>query len=424
MMPGARSPGDLTLSHYVTVHPPETVTTVNRTAESAPMEAGLDQPTIDAIWKQTVSLYETGLHPAIAICLRRRGKVVLDRAIGHLRACEPEENGSVTQALATPDTLFNLFSASKAITAMVIHQLDERHLVHLDDPVAEVIPEFGRRGKEWITLRHILTHRAGIPTIPGTEVDLDLLADSDRIVGILCDAEPVSPAGRRLAYHALTGGYVLGEVVKRVTGKDIQTYLKDEITEPIGFENFRFGVADDRIDEVAVHASTGPRMMPPVSTLLKRALGVGVQEAIDLSNDPRFLTAVIPSGNLITTANEGCLFYEMLLRSGELNGVRVFDRRTVRRAVAEHGHLEFDFTLCLPVRYGMGFMLGHSFFSPYGAETHRAFGHLGFTNVIAWADPERDLSCCIMTSGKPFITLRALKWIGLMRLISRVCPRT
>src|SRR6185437_13416594 len=201
----------------VRVYPADQVTTRDG-AEADPREAGLTAEGVAEIWASVVRLYETGLHPAIALCLRRRGKVVIDRAIGHARGNAPGAAPDAPKVLATPRTLFNIYSASKAITAMVVHLLDERGLLHLDDPVAEYLPEFGRNGKDWITMRHILTHRAGIPAIPkGVHVDLELVADPRRAYEALCDAPPVSPPGRRLAYHALTGGYIVGAVVERIT---------------------------------------------------------------------------------------------------------------------------------------------------------------------------------------------------------------
>ena len=112
----------------------------------------------------------------------------------------------------------------------------------------------------------------------------------------------------------------------------------------------------------------------------------------------------------------------MLRCEGELNGVRIFDRRTVRRAVAEQSSLELDTILMMPVRYGMGFMLGARYGSFYGPNTPKAFGHLGFTNVLAWADPGRQISVALMNSGKPFITPELLLWVNIMRTISKQIP--
>ncbi len=406
---------------HVRHFPAEEVTTTHHDAEDDPRAAGLDREAVAAMWKAVVSLYQTGLHPAIALSVRRRGVVLIDRAIGHVRGNAPGDPASAEKPLARPSSLYNLFSASKAVTAMVVHLLDERGLVHLDDAVCEYIPEFGHKGKEWVTIRHVLTHRAGIPAVEGAPVDVSLLADRKRILQLLCEAEPVSVPGRRLAYHAITGGYVLGEIVERVTGRPLRKVLEDEIARPLGLSDFSYGVPEARLGEVAENAFTGLPAMPPLSYLLQRSLGVGVAEATALSNSREFLTAVVPSGNLITTADQACRFFEMLRQDGKLGGVRVFDRRTVRRAVAETSYLEIDSFLGLPVRYGMGFMLGGEHFSPYGANSAHAFGHIGFSNVIAWADPERELSACMMTTGKPFITPGQVSWITAVRTIAERC---
>jgi CubicO group peptidase (beta-lactamase class C family) len=415
-----RGPADLWTT--VRVFPAEEVTTT--AAESDPREVGLMPGGIAEIWESVVRLYETGLHPAIGLCIRRRGRVVLDRTIGHARGNAPGAPAEGPRELATPKTLFNLYSASKAMTAMVVHLLDEKGLLHLDDPVAEYLPEFGKHGKDWITMRHILTHRAGIPAIPpDAHVDLDLIADPWRVVHHLCESRPVSTPGRRLAYHALTGGYIVGAVVERITGRDIRAFWRDEVAAPLGFEHLSYGVAAEDVPRVAENAFTGPPTTPLYSAILKRAFGVGIHEAIALSNAPRFLTAVVPAGNIIATANEAARFFECLLRGGELDGVRVFGRRTVQRAVMEQTFLEVDSTIGLPVRYGMGFMLGAKWLSFWGPDTPRAFGHVGFTSVSVYADPDRDISVALMTTGKPMISLGQLWWLNVPRTIARVCSR-
>src|SRR5262249_37738865 len=151
-----------------------------------------------------------------------------------------------------------------------------------------------------------------------------------------------SVPGRRLAYHALTGGFVLGEVVRRVTGRDLRRFFGDEVLTPLGFRSFNYGVAPAGVEQVAENAYTGLPPFPPYSWLLERSLGVGIHDVVRLSNSPLFLTTIVPSGNIVGTANEGSRFFQLLLDGGELDGVRVFDRRTVRRAIAETSFLEID----------------------------------------------------------------------------------
>jgi CubicO group peptidase (beta-lactamase class C family) len=401
---------------------PAEVTSISP-SEVDPSLAGLTRAGIEQIWSATERLYETGLHPAIGLCVRRRGHVVLERAIGHLRGNAPTDPPDVPHVPIRYDSMFNIYSAAKAVTAMLVHLCDEKGLLHLDDPVAEYIPEFAQHGKERVTVRHILTHRAGIPAVPGTKIDLNHIGDPAYILDLVCRAKPMSVAGRRLSYHALTGGFVLAEVVRRVSGRDLRTFFRDEVRRPLGFASFDYGVARADIESVAENAFTGAPAMPPYSWMLERSLGVDIHEAARMSNDARFLTALVPSANLVGTAEEGSRFFEVLLRGGTLDGVKVFDRRTVRRAVAEQSYLEIDSFLGAPVRYGMGFMLGGNWFSLYGPESPHAFGHIGFTTVAVWADPERDISVALMTSGKPFITLGQVTWLKVARTIARVCPR-
>jgi len=306
---------------------------------------------------------------------------------------------------------------------MLVHLCDQRRLVHLDDPIAAYVPEFGRHGKDRITLRHVLTHRAGIPYIPPQFADVGLLTRPRDVVDILCDAPPSWRAGRRLAYHALTGGFMLGEVVERVTGKDLRTLLRDEILKPLGFDAFNYGVPEDRLPEVAQNAFTGPPVLPPISTMFRRLLSVELEEAVRISNDPRFNMAIVPAGNILSTGREATRFMELLLNGGELDGVRIFEPRTVTRAVAETSYLEIDLTLGVPFRYSMGFMLGAPVASLYGVQTTRAFGHLGFTNVFVYADPDRDISVALMTTGKPALSPGVARTLWVLQLIARRIPR-
>jgi CubicO group peptidase (beta-lactamase class C family) len=359
----------------------------------------------------------------MGLCVRHRGEVILDRAIGHTRGNTPEGVSHADLVQATPESRFNLFSASKVVVAMLTHLFDDRGFLHLDDAVAEYIPGFAKHGKMRITLRHVLTHRAGIPAVPMGSLDLDVLTDPEAMVEIMCEAKPQTRAGRRLAYHAITGGFVLAEVLRRVTGKGVRQLVQEEICDPLGLTGFNYGVPPDQVGSVALNSFTGPAPNRAYQWLLERSFGVKVQEAVELSNDPRFITGVIPSANIYSTAEEACRFFELLLREGEFGGVRVFSPRTVRRALVEQTYLELDTTLMMPVRYGMGFMLGGQRFSLYGNATPRAFGHMGFTNIVVWADPQRDLSVAFLNNGKPFITLQLVKWLAVAREISSRIPK-
>ncbi|RMD85295.1 MAG: class A beta-lactamase-related serine hydrolase [Candidatus Dadabacteria bacterium] len=399
------------------------VTSIDREAEVNPREVGSDPQAVEAVWRAVIRLYRSGIHPAIQLCVRRCGKILLNRAIGYARGGGPQDPPDAPKVRATVRTPFNIFSASKAITAMVIHLLDQRRLIHLDDPVCEYLPEFATSGKQWITIRHVLTHRAGIPNVPEEAIDLELLDHPEDIIDILSGVELLWRPGRQVAYHAISGGFILGEIVRRVTGSDIRQVLREEIQRPLGMRWLNYGVAPEDVERVALNYFTGPLVLPPVSTLLRRVLGIDFYRAIELSNDPRFLTAIVPAANVVATAEEHSRFYQLLLNGGELDGVRIFDRRTVRRATSEQSYLEFDLTLGVPLRYGMGFMLGGKWLSLYGTDTVYAFGHLGFTNVLGWADPERQVAAALMTSGKPVFYPELVYAFDILRRIKVACPK-
>jgi CubicO group peptidase (beta-lactamase class C family) len=392
--------------------------------EASPRDLGVYPASVERVWEAVQRLYRSGIHPAIQLCVRRFGAVLIDRAIGHASGNGPDDPPEAAKVPVTPATPFNIFSASKAVTAMVVHLLDQRDVIRLDDRVCEYLPEFAVRTKQWITIRHVLIHRAGLPNVPPGVMDLDRLDDPPGIVRLLSELKLTGRPGRQLAYHAVTGGFLLGEIVRRATGKTIREVLEEEISRPLGFRWLGYGVRPNQVDEVVVNYFTGPPPLPPLSIILRRALGVEFRQATAMANDPRFLTGIVPSANVIATANELSRFYQLLLDGGELDGIRIFDPRTIRRATSEQSYLELDLTLGLPFRYGMGFMLGADWLSPYGPDTRYAFGHIGFTNIVAWADPERQVAAALMTSGKPLV-YPELYWVfDILRQIGLACGKS
>jgi CubicO group peptidase (beta-lactamase class C family) len=364
--------------------------------------AGMSAEGVERIWAATERLYRRGMNPAITLCVRRLGHVVLDRSIGWARGGGPRDNGA-GRVLATPETPFCVFSASKAVTATVVHLLAERNVLQLGDRVTDYLPEFAGGGRDSITIAQVLSHRAGIPQLPPNMMDLERLEDPEKIIEAIPQLRSVHRPGAAVAYHTVTGGFVLGEVVRRVTGKDIRTVLREEILAPLGFRWMNYGVAAADVPRVGLSAPTGPPVLPPLSVLLTRALGMPVDQLTELANDPRLLTGIVPAGNVVTTANEMSRFMDLLRAGGTLDGVQVMRPRTIRRAIVETSYHEFDRTLGFPIRYSHGFMLGAQTMSLYGPDTDEAFGHLGFTNVFMWADPRRELAVGLITSGKPVV---------------------
>lgn len=406
------------------IHVPRDITSVTTTGiEEDPEPLGVGERSIRRIWAATREFYRSGMHPAIQLCLRRNGQIVLDRAIGHARGNGPQDPREAPKVLATPDTPFCVFSTSKGITAMVIHLLQERGALDICDRVTDYIPEYAAHGKGETTVAHVLEHRAGVPGLPRAALDLDRVNDREFLTRTICEAKPFVKPGTLLAYHAVSGGFILGEIVQRVTGKSVREVLADEILDPLGFRWGNYGVRPEDVEQAGFNYLTGPPLLPPLSTLVTRVLSQPIDKVVELSNDPRFQTAAIPSANVMTTANELSRFFEIFRAGGEMDGVRVMTPETIRRAITERSRLEIDLTLGFPTRFSYGLMLGAKVLSLYGLDTDLAFGHLGLINIMGWADPERGLSGGLITSGKAIVYPELPRFYGLMQRIASEIPK-
>jgi CubicO group peptidase (beta-lactamase class C family) len=291
------------------------------------------------------------------------------------------------------------------------------------DPVCRYIPEFAQHGKEGVTLLHVLAHQSGFPRAPSS-VDRDLVFDFDGMVQMLCSMKPAHRPGHDMAYHAITGGYILGEVVRRVTGKSVSEYLQDTLRGPMGWRYFTYGADDAVVPEIAVNENTGYPLVFPFTTLTERALGCAWSDVLRFTRDPRFYRVAIPAANLVATADEMSEFFQLLLDGGTLRNTRVFQPETVRRATLEAGKMRMDGSMVLlPMRYSAGMMLGADPIGLYGPRSGHAFGHWGFINSFSWADPSRAIAVSILNSGKPFLGPHVLRHFALFGLIDRHCPQ-
>ncbi len=405
------------------IHVPRDLDAATTIGDEAPGGGPIGTEGVEKIWQAALAMYRSGVHPAVQVCVRREGEVVLDRAIGHARGNGPGDSKETPKVAATPDTPMTVYSAAKGVTAFVAHKLIEKGLFALDDPVADYFPGYAKNKKGSITIGHVLSHRAGVPNLPREALTLDYIDDREYLAKVLCEAKPVAEPGALLAYHAVSGGFIIGEIVVQVTGKSIRDVLAEEFLKPLGFRWTNYGVAPEDVDKVALNYLTGPKTLPPLSTLLQRALGAPLDELVETTNDDRFVTGVVPAANLVTTAHELSRFFEIMRCGGELDGVRVIETDTIRRAVEEQSHLEIDFSLGFPTRFSYGLMLGAQLLSLYGRDTQHAFGHLGFTNILGWTDPERAVSAAILTNGKPILYPELPRFLMLSQRITSESPK-
>lgn len=397
------------------------VTQIDYNAECDPADVGMTYAGVSRIWGAVEGFYKTGTQPAVTMVIRRHGKVVLKRAIGNLRGNAPGDLDELQPLM--PDAPICLFSASKAISSLLIHKAVELGKLSLDDRVAYHIPDFAAHGKGHVTIRQLLAHRAGIPTIPMKHPDPAMLQHWDALVHMLCLAPPSDPLFQKQAYHALTSGFIVGELVRRATKRELRDLMSEWIEKPLKLKYLNYGLPEHLRDTSPLNHNTGPKPFWPVTSFSRRILGVSFERATEASNSDGFLSAVVPAGNIYASADDANRVFQMLLNGGTLDGVRAFKEETVAEAIRPVGKMQFDGMLMVPIRFSSGFILGESPFGLYGPRTSQAFGHLGFLSILCWADPQRDISVTLLNTGKSIAPMGVLALVRVLGAISRSCPR-
>jgi CubicO group peptidase (beta-lactamase class C family) len=290
----------------------------------------------------------------------------------------------------TPDSLFWLFSASKPFIAVLVHRYVERGLIDLDAPVARYWPEFGDNGKQHITVRQALQHRTGMPTAGSALGDALAMSNWRRSVSRIERSAPKLDPSDGPAYQYLIYGFLLGELLQRVTGEQVDELLRREILEPLGLHDTYIGLPDDAWHRrIRVHVD-GP--------------GGGVAQSVLNRRVTR--AAVIPAAGVSTTAVDLGIFYRALLDDLAGTGPGLLRRETLLTALEPSSERQADLWARAPIRWSAGFQLGGVRFGsrtgPMGRTTSAlAFGHNGSNCCIAWADPKRDLIVSYLTDRVP-----------------------
>jgi CubicO group peptidase (beta-lactamase class C family) len=394
------------------------------TDRAAEDRTDIDPAAVERIWDAARHWYQAGMHPAIQVCLRHNGRVVLNRAIGHGWGNGPEDPIAAQQIPVTTDTPFCVYSTAKGITSTVVHMLVERGAFSLDDRVCDYLPSYTSHGKDRTTIRHVMTHSAGVPIHTGPSPDVKRMDDSEYAREMLGKMKPVYRPGLVHIYHALTWGPLIREIVSAATGRNIREILATDILEPLGFRWSNYGVAAQDVPLVAPSHATGKPLPPPMAAIFKVAIGGTTHQMIPFTNTERYLTGVLPSSNTVSTADELSRFAEIWRRGGELDGVRILRPGTLAAATAESRRLRPDIaTGLMPLRWGTGFMLGSKRFGPFGRNAPAAFGHTGLVNIAMWADPQRNLSAAVVSSGKPGGHREAKRYPALLDRITAEIPR-
>ena len=294
------------------------------------------------------------------------------------------------------DTAALVFSTSKGVTAALVHRLAQRGQLALDAPVARYWPEFAANGKQAITLRDVLTHRAGLAAIDAA-LSLEDVCAWHPVCAAIAAQRPNWEPGTAHGYHARTFGWILGEVVRRATGRSVGQVLAAEAAQPLGLELW-IGLPEAIEPRVApIYAPPEPsdpaqralrdKFMGP-DTLLGRALEgpSGVLPYGPIWNTRAVHAAEIPSSNGIATARALARFYAALI--GAVDGVRLLSPATLAAATAVQVEGP-DRVILIPTRFASGFAL-----QPMLAADcpDSAFGHSGAGGSLALADPASGLA--------------------------------
>ena len=357
---------------------------------------------IEAIWASALDWYRAGQQPALQVCVRRDGRVILNRAVGHAWGAGPLDPADAKQIPVSVDTPYCCYSAGKGLAATIVLHLADQGVWQLSDRVTDYLPEYGAHGKGRTTIDHVLTHRAGVPLLTGPKPDPRRMGDSEYARNMLRELRPIYPPGTLHMYHGLTWGPLVRELVLAATGRSIRDIAADEFLRPFGFRWNNFGVDPIDVSLVAPSQVTGHANSALLDAVFSKAVGGSMSDIIPISNTPAYLTDVVPSSNLVFTAFELSRFAEFLRRGGELDGRRILDPSTIPDATRQRRRLRPDVaTGGAPLRWGTGFMLGSKRFWPFGADSEHAFGNTGLTQIATWADPSRRLAVGIVSSGKP-----------------------
>lgn len=305
--------------------------------------------------------------------------------------------GFADKARARPwrrDTLVNVYSTTKGWTSICAHRLVDEGKLELDAPVARYWPEFGQSGKERIAVRSLLDHRAGLPAIRRT-LPPEALFDWSTMTAALAAEEPWWEPDTMHGYHAVTFGWLVGEVLRRAAGVTPGVYFRDSVAGPLGLDA-HIGLAASE-DGRCAELGPVPRSEASGSTLFERIMAAPESMTAKAFTNPISMVlpstvasrawrgAELPAVNGHATARAIARLYGALACGGEVDGVRVLSPGSIARCHTERS-CGVDAVLGVPTRFGLGFMLSQpgEAFGP-GA---RAFGHTGAGGSVGFADPD------------------------------------
>jgi CubicO group peptidase (beta-lactamase class C family) len=365
-----------------------------------------------------------------AVAVYHRGDLVVDIWGGRKVVPSPDDHLDGPEEPWQADTLAMCFSSTKGLTSTALHVLADRGLVEYEAPVAAYWPEFAQAGKETVTVAHLLTHSAGLHRLRTIIDRADRMLDWDHMCAALAAARPAYPPGTQNGYHALTYGWLVGEVVRRVSGRPLDEFVRDEVAAPLGLGGLFLGCPPDERYRVAPLEPMGRAVFGPrPARVVQRHVGeqmAKVASALRSPVNPRrminalaprgiedvlwtgdVMDASIPAANGFFDARSLARMYAVIAGHGELDGVRLLSPRTVEQMGRIRSRRR-DLVLVFPMQWRYGY---HLVGTTRGL-IDEAFGHFGFGGSGGWCDPSQDLAMamvCNRGSGTPIGDLRLMQ---------------
>ncbi len=358
--------------------------------QTKPEDAGVDAEILEAVFARATRDVEEGVLPSAQVAVARNGKLAGMRTFG-----QAVQGGELKPA--TDDTLYCIFSCTKVVVAAAVWLLFEQGLLRLDERVADIIPEFGTHGKEYVTVEQVMLHTGGFPLAPFPQDDW---GDREKLLEAFSRWRLNWEPDTDWQYHATSAHWVLSEIVFRRTGIDYKTFICERITEPMGLGDLFIGLSTEHHSRFAEVTWVSDPVEPP------GGWGEVTPEAILGFNRPSVIAAGVPGGGGVTNAAELALFYQTLINGGEAaNGKHVLKPETIEfatkvRTKDRHRDPVFD----NPVNRGLSVIIagddGKAYMRGFGRTVSgRAFGHGGAGGQIGWGDPETGISVGYCTSG-------------------------
>ena len=355
-----------------------------------PEDLGISSEKLEAVFARAKRDVDDGVVPSAQIAIARHGKLAGVRAYGSV------DHGG-TETPASNETLYTIFSCTKAIVGSAVWTLFEDGLLKLDEKIVDIIPEFNTNGKEVITVEQVLTHTSGFPMAPFRATDWD---DRERRLQRFAQWRLNWEPGTKFEYHASSAHWVLAEIIERRTGQDFRAYVRSRILDPMGLDDLYVGMPEALNGRVADVRYMGPPVPP------EGGWGEVTPEAISGMNALQQRVVGVPGGGGIAGAAQLAMFYQPLINGGvTADSTRVMKAETIEFATkVRTKDFHVDPILGHPINRGLSVVVagadGKAPARGFGhSSSARAFGHAGAGGQIAWGDPESGISIGYCTDG-------------------------